>query len=164
MANETAVLETSMGTIEVELDRAHAPITVENFISYVESGFYDGLIFHRVIRGFMVQGGGMSPDGKEKAAKKPIKLESQNGLKNAAGTVAMARTNDPDSATCQFFLNTVNNDFLNYSPGNPGYAVFGKVVSGMDVVKAMEKARTKSNGYHDDWPVEPVVIKKVFLK
>lgn len=167
MANdskEIAVLETSMGAIEIELDRADAPKTVENFVSYVNSGFYDGTVFHRVIPGFMVQGGGFTPDGTQKNANAPVPLESANGLKNNAGAVAMARTNDPNSATSQFFINVADNGFLDYAPGNPGYAVFGKVVSGMDVVEKIEKVQTSSRSSYDDWPVQDIVIERAYMK
>jgi cyclophilin family peptidyl-prolyl cis-trans isomerase len=161
---EIAVIETNMGTIEVELDRAHAPVTVENFISYANAGHYNGTIFHRVIRGFMIQGGGFTPNGAQKTTKAPIKLESNNGLKNTAGTIAMARTNVPDSATSQFFINTIDNDFLNYAPGNPGYAVFGKVISGMDVVAKIEGVRTTTKMGMGDWPSQDVIITGVHIK
>jgi len=161
---EIAVFETSKGNIEVELYRDKAPATVENFVRYVRAGHYDGTVFHRVIPNFMVQGGGFSASGKEKPTNAPIKLESKNGLSNKNGTLAMARTNVADSATSQFFINVKDNDFLNYAPGNPGYAVFGKVVSGMDVVMGITKVRTASRGPHDDWPVEDVVIKKAYMK
>jgi cyclophilin family peptidyl-prolyl cis-trans isomerase len=162
--NEIAVIETNMGTIEVELDRQHAPVTVENFIIYANAGHYNGTIFHRVIRGFMIQGGGFTPNGAQKTTKAPIKLESNNGLKNRAGTIAMARTNVPDSATSQFFINTVDNDFLDYAPGNPGYAVFGKVVSGMDVVAKIEGVRTTTKMGMGDWPGQDVIITGVHIK
>jgi len=164
MRNKVIVIETSMGNIEVELEMDKAPITTDNFMNYVESGFYEGTIFHRVIPNFMVQGGGFSPNGSQKSTLKPIKLESQNGLKNLRGTIAMARTNVPDSATSQFFINTKDNSFLDYAPGNPGYAVFGKVVKGMDVVDAIEKIKTTTKGYYEDWPVEDIIIKKVYVK
>lgn len=150
--SEIVVLETNKGKIEIELNRKAAPITVENFVTYVKEGHYDGTIFHRVIPGFMIQGGGFNVQAAERPTNDPIKLESNNGLKNEEGSIAMARTNDPNSATAQFFINTVNNSFLNYGPGNPGYAVFGKVVSGMEVVKTIEKVKTGSKGPHDDWP------------
>ena len=121
---EVVVLETSKGNIEITLDRGRAPVTVDNFLRYVKEGNYDGTVFHRVIDGFMIQGGGFTPDGKQKQVHEPIKLESGNGLKNLAGTVAMARTMSPDSATSQFFINLIDNGFLDYAPGNPGYAVF----------------------------------------
>lgn len=158
------VLETSKGTIEVELDRANAPVTVENVVSYADKGFYDETVFHRVIPNFMIQGGGFTVEGEEKETKAPIKSEASNGLKNLRGTIAMARTNDPNSATSQFFINTVDNGFLDYGPGNPGYTVFGKVVSGMEVVDAIADVRTDGRGFHQDWPVEDVVIKKAYIK
>jgi cyclophilin family peptidyl-prolyl cis-trans isomerase len=152
-------LVTSMGSIVVELDEAKAPVTVKNFLTYVREGFYDGTIFHRVIPGFMIQGGGMLEDLKPKPAHAPIKIESNNGLKNNRGTIAMARTNDPNSATSQFFINLVNNDFLNYkSPSQPGYAVFGKVISGMSAVDAIAKVPTHTVGMSENVPVQAVVI------
>ena len=162
---EIAVIETNKGTIEIELDRENAPVTVENFVSYVNSGFYDGTVFHRVMPTFMIQGGGFTAEGAQKETNAPIKLESNNGLKNLQGTVAMARTNDPDSATSQFFINVVDNPALNYAPGNDGYAVFGKVVSGMDVVDGIKSVKTTTKyGYYADWPVEEVIIEKVYMK
>lgn len=158
------VLETTKGNIEIELDTNHAPITSANFLAYVNSGFYDGLIFHRVIKGFMIQGGGFTIAGVQKDTNSPIVLESNNGLYNTEGTIAMARTNAPNSATSQFFINTVDNDFLNYSSGNPGYAVFGKVISGMEVVKAIEVVETGIKGGHDDWPKEDIIITKAYVK
>jgi peptidyl-prolyl cis-trans isomerase A (cyclophilin A) len=162
--NEIAVIETSKGTIEIELDRENAPITVENFVTYANEGFYDGTVFHRVIPGFMVQGGGFALEGPEKETRPPISLESNNGLKNLRGTIAMARTMDPDSATSQFFINTADNSFLDYAPGNDGYAVFGKVISGMDVVGFIESVETADRGMHGDWPVEDVVITRIYIK
>ena len=159
--NPQILIETSEGNITLELYADKAPITVANFLSYVEDGTYENTVFHRVIKGFMIQGGGFTTAGQEKPTKSPIKLESNNGLKNDAGTIAMARTNVPDSATDQFFINTVNNDFLNYAPNNPGYAVFGKVISGMDVVKKIEASQTTTKNKMEDWPVKDVVIKKV---
>jgi len=159
--NPQILIETSEGNITLELYADKAPITVANFLSYVEDGTYENTVFHRVIKGFMIQGGGFTTAGQEKPTKSPIKLESNNGLKNDAGTIAMARTNVPDSATDQFFINTVNNDFLNYAPSNHGYAVFGKVVSGMDVVKKIEASQTTTKNKMEDWPVKDVVIKKV---
>ena len=152
------VFETSLGSFTLELDAAKAPATVENFLAYVDDGFFDGLIFHRVIPGFMIQGGGMAPDMSQKANKAPIKLEAGNGLKNLRGTVAMARTNNPHSATSQFFVNLVDNDFLNAGPGNDGYTVFGKVVEGLDTVDRIAKERTGRRKGHDDVPVNDVVI------
>ncbi len=151
-------IETSKGDIVVELDEKAAPITTTNFLSYIEAGFFDGTIFHRVISGFMIQGGGMTADMGQKQTKPPIVNEANNGLKNDRGTIAMARTNDPDSATAQFFINHKDNDFLNYSgPRNPGYAVFGKTVDGMDVVDAIAEVKTKPG----DIPVETVLIKSI---
>lgn len=163
-ASEIAVLETSMGVIEIELDREKAPVTVRNFVRYVENGFFEGTVFHRVIPGFMVQGGGFLPDGTQKETRDPIKLEAGNGLKNDKGTIAMARTSDPDSATSQFFINLVDNDFLNSAPGNLGYAVFGKVISGMDVVDEIAAVTTENRGPYGDWPVEDVVIERAYMK
>jgi len=162
--NPMVVMSTSMGDIKIELDEKKAPITVKNFLAYVEDKFYDGLIFHRVIKNFMIQGGGMDPEMKEKPTKGPIKNEAGNGLKNLTGTLAMARTNVVDSATAQFFINTKDNDFLNHKDETQrgfGYAVFGKVVEGMDVVRKIEGARTGNRGMHQDVPVEPVVINSV---
>jgi peptidyl-prolyl cis-trans isomerase B (cyclophilin B) len=162
--SEVVVIETSMGNFEIELNREKAPITVENFITYVNEGFYDGVIFHRVIKNFMVQGGGFTPDGNQKDTHAEIKLESQNGLKNNKGTVAMARTNVPDSASSQFFINVVNNDFLNYAPGNDGYAVFGEVITGMDTVEKIKAVKTTTKTGMADWPVDDVVITKAYMK
>ncbi|MGV8085681.1 MAG: peptidylprolyl isomerase [Candidatus Bilamarchaeum sp.] len=158
------VLETNKGIIEVELNPHKAPITVENFLKYVEMKHYDGTIFHRVIKGFMVQCGGFNTDKKEKRTGPPIKLESKNGLKNDKFTLAMARTEDPNSATAQFFINTKDNKFLNHSPGNDGYAVFGKIISGQEVVEEIENAKTGVFGFHEDWPKEDLVIIKAHLK
>lgn len=161
--NPVVVLETSSGSITLELDAGKAPITVENFLKYVDAGFYDNLIFHRVKPGFMIQGGGMDDQMAEKREKHgPIKNESGNGLTNTRGTIAMARTNDPDSATCQFFINLVDNGFLD-TPGR-GYAVFGKVVGGMDVVDAIARAATTSRAGHQDVPVKPIYIKSAKRK
>ena len=163
-ANPKILIETTKGNITVELDAQAAPKTVENILAYVNSGFYDGTVFHRVIPGFMIQGGGMTADMREKADKRPpVTNEADNGLKNDRGTIAMARTMDPHSASSQFFINTKDNDFLNFRSETPqgwGYAVFGKVTAGMDVVDAIEKVRTGSKGRHDDVPVEAVTIVK----
>ncbi len=160
-----AVIETTKGNIELELYPKEAPITVQNFEEYVNSGFYEGLIFHRVISGFMIQGGGFTPNGVQKETKDPIKLESNNGLSNVLGTISMARTNDPNSATSQFFINTADNLFLDYqSPENPGYAVFGRVIDGMDVVDEIENSTTTSKGYYLDWPIEDIVINRIYFK
>ncbi len=153
-------LETSMGDIVIELNEKAAPVTVKNFIRYVEEGFYNGTIFHRVILNFMIQGGGFSSDMQQKKPHNPIVNEAKNGLKNDRGTIAMARTNDPNSATAQFFINHKNNDFLNYTgPQNAGYAVFGRVIEGMDVVNKIAAVKTSYKGQYSDVPVEPVVIK-----
>lgn len=162
--NPIVILETTKGNIEIELDTNHAPITTANFLAYVNSGHYDGLVFHRVIKDFMIQGGGFTISGVQKDTNSPIVLESNNGLYNTEGTIAMARTNAPNSATSQFFINTVDNDFLNYTPGNPGYAVFGKVISGMEVVKAIEGVQTGTKGGHGDWPIEDIIITKAYVK
>jgi len=157
-------LETTMGEIVIELDGQAAPVTAANFLQYVKAGFFDGkdgkeqTIFHRVIPDFMIQGGGFTSQMQQKSSGKPIVNEAANGLKNDRGTIAMARTNNPNSATCQFFINLKNNDFLNYAPGNPGYAVFGKVIKGMEAVDAIAKVKTGNHGPHGDVPVEPVVI------
>ncbi|RJR44298.1 MAG: peptidyl-prolyl cis-trans isomerase [Desulfobacteraceae bacterium] len=161
------VMETSKGKIVLELYPEKAPRTVENFISYVKGGSYDATIFHRVIKGFMIQGGGFDPAMAGKPTKAPIQNEADNGLKNDRGTIAMARTNDPHSATAQFFINLVDNDFLNHKGKNPqgwGYAVFGKVTEGMDVVDSIANVKTGSKGPFADVPVEPVVIQKVTTK
>ena len=153
-------LETSMGNIVVELDEKMAPVTVKNFLTYVQEGFYDGTIFHRVIRGFMIQGGGFTEDLREKQTHPPIVNEAKNGLRNLRGTIAMARTNAPDSATSQFFINHVDNSPLNYAAGGkPGYTVFGKVVEGMEVVDKIASVRTKQAPMSEALPVEPVVIR-----
>lgn len=155
---------TNMGVFDVELNEAAAPKTCENFLSYVRSGFYNGTIFHRVISGFMIQGGGFEPGLKQKQTKAPIENEANNGLKNDKYTIAMARTNEPHSATSQFFINVADNDFLNHtSPTSRGwgYAVFGKVVSGTDVIDAIARVRTASRSWYGDVPVEDVVMGKV---
>ncbi len=155
------VLTTNHGKITIDLDAAKAPKTVENFLNYVKSGHYDGTIFHRVINGFMIQGGGFEPGMKQKETVAPIENEATNGLTNDAYTIAMARTNDPHSASAQFFINVKDNDFLNYSgPDNWGYCVFGKVTEGTEVVDAIRKVRTGSKGFHGDVPVEDVIIEK----
>ncbi len=153
-------LETSMGDIVIELNEEASPITVKNFLRYVEDGFYDGTIFHRVIPDFMIQGGGFTAEMVQKKPHPPIVNEASNGLKNDRGTIAMARTANPDSATSQFFINHKNNDFLNYAgQSKPGYTVFGKVVEGLDVVDAIAAVKTTRKGRYSDVPVEPVVIK-----
>jgi len=159
-------LATSAGDIVLELDHDKAPKTVDNFVQYVKDGHYDGTIFHRVIATFMIQGGGMKPDMSEKPTRPPIPLESRNGLQNLRGTVAMARTNVPDSATSQFFINVVDNAFLdqvNSRDGN-GYAVFGKVVEGMDVVDKIKAAPVANTGGNQNVPVTPVIIRKATLE
>ena len=159
-----ATMETSMGTITLELDDAKAPETVANFVQYAKDGHYDGTIFHRVIDGFMIQGGGFTKDMNQKETREPIRNEAMNGLKNLRGTIAMARTMVVDSATSQFFINLVDNVFLNFQNPTPqgfGYAVFGKVVDGMDVVDQIAKVKTGFSGPHQNVPEEAIVIKKV---
>ena len=152
-------LETSMGNIVIELNEQEAPVTVKNFLEYVEAGFYDGAIFHRIIPGFMIQGGGFTKEMTKKDTRDPIINEAKNGLSNERGSIAMARTSDPDSATAQFFINHSGNDFLNYVDENSaGYAVFGKVTEGMDVVDAIASVETSTQNGMDDVPVEPVII------
>lgn len=159
--NPVVVISTSLGDITLELDAAKAPLSVQNFLTYAKDGHYSGTIFHRVIKGFMIQGGGMTADMKEKATRAPIKNEAANGLTNDRGTVAMARTGVVDSATSQFFINTgTKNEFLNHKVRDYGYAVFAKVVSGMDVVDKIESVKTAPG----DVPVEAVVIKSMRLK
>lgn len=151
------------GVIALELDDAKAPKSVANFLAYVKSGHYDGTIFHRVINGFMIQGGGFTPDMQQKPTNAPIENEAANGLKNDIYTIAMARTNEPHSASAQFFINVKNNDFLNHTAPTPrgwGYAVFGRVTSGQDVVDAIKGVPTGRRGYYDDVPLEAVVIEK----
>ena len=162
--SEIVVLETTKGNIEITLNKAKAPETVDNYVKYVKEGFLDGTIFHRVIPGFMIQGGGFTPDGTQKKTHQPIRLESKNGLKNTKGTIAMARTNDPDSATSQFFINLIDNSFLNASPGNQGYAVFGQVTAGMEAVDTIAAAKTTTRGPHGDWPKEDIIIKRAYMK
>jgi cyclophilin family peptidyl-prolyl cis-trans isomerase len=162
--NPTVIIKTSLGDITVELDAQNAPITTANFISYVEDGFYENLVFHRVIEEFMIQGGGFDTSQIQKETKTPIILESYNGLSNTRGTIAMARTNNPESATSQFFINVVDNSFLDsQSPQNPGYAVFGKVTQGMDIVDTIRMVETTTKGPHQDWPVEDIVIYSIEL-
>lgn len=155
-------IETSKGAIVVELDPKAAPRTTANFLTYVDKGFYDNTIFHRVIRGFMIQGGGFTADMRQKPGQASIQNEADNGLKNKIGTIAMARTSDPHSATAQFFINTADNAFLNHKSKTPqewGYCVFGKVIEGLEVVRAIEALPTTNQGVHQNVPVEPVVIK-----
>ena len=159
-------LDTNMGAIVIELNEEKAPKTVENFLNYVKSGHYDGTIFHRIIDGFMIQGGGMDAEMNEKATNAPVENEADNGLKNDKGTIAMARTQDPHSATSQFFINVKDNDFLNHSGKNMqgwGYTVFGKVTSGMDVIEKMKGVPTGRFGMHADVPTEPVIIKSATI-
>lgn len=159
----SVLLKTNHGDITLELDAAKAPKSVANFLAYVKTGHYDGTIFHRVIDNFMIQGGGMTAGMKQKSTLDQIENEANNGLKNERGTIAMARTSDPHSATAQFFINVNDNDFLNHTAPTPqgwGYAVFGKVSNGMDVVDKIKKVKTGNAGYHQDVPTEDVVIEK----
>ena len=164
-ANPVVVMTTSKGEIQIELNQEKAPKTVANFLSYVDDGFYDGTIFHRVISNFMIQGGGFTPEMHQKDTREEIENEADNGLGNEKGTVAMARTSDPHSATAQFFINAADsNDFLNHRGKTPqgwGYCVFGKVVEGLDVVDAIRQVDTGSRGMHQDVPTEPIVIESV---
>lgn len=158
------LMTTTLGPMTLELDADNAPTTVENFLSYVSNSFYDGTIFHRVINNFMVQGGGFTADMEQKATQAPIENEANNGLKNARGTIAMARTQDPHSATAQFFINVQDNDFLNHTGENMqgwGYAVFGKVTDGEDVLDKIRCAQTGNQAGHQDVPVEPIIIESV---
>ena len=162
--NSIVEMKTNQGIIEIELYNDKAPISAKNFEDYIKADFYRGTIFHRVIPGFMIQGGGMDAQMAEKQTRAPIKNESYNGLKNTRGTLAMARTNDPNSASSQFFINTVDNDFLNKSAMNAGYAVFGKVIKGMDVVDKIEKVPTVNRGVHQNVPQSLVLIQSVKIK
>jgi peptidylprolyl isomerase/peptidyl-prolyl cis-trans isomerase A (cyclophilin A)/peptidyl-prolyl cis-trans isomerase B (cyclophilin B) len=169
LAHAAPVVEmtTNKGVIEITLDSAKAPKTVANFVSYAKAGFYNGTVFHRIIDGFMIQGGGFDGKLEQKKTNAPIPNEAANGLKNTIGTIAMARTADPNSATAQFFINVANNEFLDYknpSPQGIGYAVFGKVSKGMDVVNRIAKTHTGSMKGMDDVPFEPIVIQKVVVK
>ena len=160
------LLKTNKGDITLTLDAAKAPKTVANFLAYVKSGHYDGTIFHRVIDNFMIQGGGMAPGMKQKSTQAEIENEADNGLKNVNGSVAMARTNEPHSASSQFFINVNDNDFLNHTAPTAqgwGYAVFGAVSDGMDVVNAIRKVKTGSSGFHQDVPTEDVLIEKASI-
>jgi cyclophilin family peptidyl-prolyl cis-trans isomerase len=162
--NPVVLMKTSMGDVKIELDKGKAPVTVENFLVYVNDKFYDGTIFHRVIPAFMIQGGGFDKDMTQKKAKAPIKNEAGNGLKNLNGTLAMARTGDPNSATAQFFINTKDNPFLDHKNDTPqgmGYAVFGKVVDGADVVKKIEQVQTTTRSPYENVPVTPVIIESI---
>jgi peptidyl-prolyl cis-trans isomerase B (cyclophilin B) len=159
-------IETSAGTIRIELDTEKAPLSAQNFVDYVKAGHYDNTVFHRVIRGFMVQGGGFEPGMKQKSTQAPIQNEANNGLKNNKYTLAMARTSAPHSATAQFFINVANNEFLNHTAPSAqgwGYAVFGRVVDGTDVVDRIEGVKTGRKGFHDDVPLEDVVILRATL-
>jgi cyclophilin family peptidyl-prolyl cis-trans isomerase len=165
-ANPQVELKTNLGEIVIELNPELAPKTVDNFLRYVRDGYYNGTIFHRVIEGFMIQGGGMNETLAEKQTRSPIENEANNGLKNETGTVAMARTNDPHSARAQFFINVADNDFLNHrapDARNWGYAVFGKVIKGMDVVRKIEKRPTHSQGMHENIPVSVVVVESAHI-
>ena len=160
---KTVEMTTSEGTIRIELDDAKAPASTENFLAYVRAGHYDGTVFHRVIKGFMVQGGGFEPGMKQKPTREPITNEANNGVKNTKYTLAMARTSAPHSASAQFFINTVDNDFLNFRSETPqgwGYAVFGKVVEGLDVVKKIEAVPTRRAGPYENVPASDVIIEK----
>ncbi|ABO34771.1 Peptidylprolyl isomerase [Methanococcus maripaludis C5] len=160
-----ATIQTNYGNMNFELDLDKAPITVENFKTYVESGFYEGTIFHRVISDFMIQGGGFTVNGTKKETLDPIKNEADNGLSNKRGTIAMARTSVVDSATSQFFINTVDNSFLDYQNNqNYGYAVFGEMTEGFDVLEKIENVATANNGQYQNWPVEDVIIEKVIIE
>ncbi len=157
-------MQTNYGNITLQLNPEKAPKTVENFMNYVNSGFYNGTIFHRVINGFMIQGGGMEPGMREKMTNPPIENEADNGLSNSVGSIAMARTNDPHSASSQFFINVSNNTFLNHSGKNPqgwGYCVFGEVIDGMDVVNKIKEVPTSSKSFHQDVPLDDVIIESV---
>lgn len=167
MAVTIVTMDTNQGQIELALDEVKAPKTVANFVQYAKSGHYNGTIFHRVIYGFMVQGGGFTPDMKQKPTRTPIGNEANNGLKNTIGTIAMARTSDPNSATAQFFINVAKNDFLDYKNPTPqgwGYAVFGKVTRGMDIVQRIAKTPTTTKNGMADVPVTAIVINKVTIK
>lgn len=163
-ANPVVVLETTMGTIKIELLPAKAPETVKNFLNYVNAGFYNGTIFHRVIPNFMIQAGGILPNLMQKTPNPPIKNESKNGLKNLRGTVAMGRREDPHSATSHFFINVTDNPHLDATAGGWGYAVFGRVVSGMDVVDKIQKVKTTTKGQMQNVPVEPVIITRAYVE
>lgn len=157
-------ITTSMGVMVAQLDDVRAPKTVANFLSYVASGFYEGTIFHRVIKGFMIQGGGFTSDMKQKPTNQPINNEAANGLKNEKYTIAMARTNAPHSATSQFFINSTDNDFLNFKAASGpgwGYCVFGRVIEGTNIVDEIGRVRTTRNGFHDDVPVDTIKIEKI---
>jgi peptidyl-prolyl cis-trans isomerase B (cyclophilin B) len=161
---KTAIIETNLGNIEIELDHVNTPITCNNFITYAEQGHYDDTIFHRVIDGFMIQGGGLTADLSQKETNEPIENEADKGLTNKTGTIAMARTSDPHSATSQFFINVQDNDFLNYKSKTTsgwGYCVFGNVINGMDVVNKIKAVKTTTQSYYQDVPAETIVIKTI---
>ncbi len=158
------VLETTFGDIEIELTGEKSSVTVENFLRYVNDGFYDGTVFHRVMPGFVIQGGGFTENGEQKETRDPIILESDNGLSNLKYTVAMARQADPNTATSQFYINLKDNIMLDYSINNPGYAVFGKVVNGVDVVDKIASVDTSTRDFFENWPIEDVVILSAYLK
>lgn len=164
LPNPQVVIKTSQGDITLRLFRDKSPVTVENFLQYVDEGFYNGTIFHRVIPNFMIQGGGMLPDMSEKETREPIVNESKNRLHNVRGTVAMARTNDPDSATAQFFINQRTNLRLDWAPGREGYTVFGEVTDGMNVVDFISTTPVQKVGPHTDVPAQPIVIKEIVRK
>ncbi|HXH76262.1 MAG TPA: peptidylprolyl isomerase [Bacteriovoracaceae bacterium] len=166
-ANPLVTMETSLGSVEIELNEAKAPVSVKNFLSYVDKKFYDNTIFHRVINNFMIQGGGFTKDMKEKKTGKSITNEAANGLQNSVGTIAMARTSDPNSATSQFFINVSNNSSLNYTGPGPsaiGYAVFGKVINGMHIVERIKAVKTGTISGYSDVPMDPVIIKSIRRK
>lgn len=162
-ADVNVLMETSAGEIRLVLDQQKAPETVANFVEYARAGHYDGLVFHRVIPNFMIQGGGMDSQMKPRKTRAPVRNESDNGLSNRRGTISMARTRDPHSATSQFFINTVNNPNLDGRPGKPGYTVFGEVSEGMEVVDSISAVKTGTHGHFRDVPVQPVLIKKVSI-
>ncbi|MFI4956147.1 MAG: peptidylprolyl isomerase [Gammaproteobacteria bacterium] len=165
--DKTVILKTNKGDIKIKLNAEKAPVSVKNFLTYVDEGFYNGTIFHRVIPKFMIQGGGFGLDFKQKKTHDPIKNEADNGLKNTRGTIAMARTSDPNSATAQFFINLVDNSFLDFKSATPsgyGYAVFGEVIDGMDVVDAIAASRTATKDGYADVPVEPIEISSVIVE
>lgn len=161
---EIAVLETSMGVIEIDLFWDESPVTASNFARYVEEGFYNDTVIHQVVQGFIIQGGGFTANGTRKPTHDPIPLESQNGLRNERGTIAMARTSETQGATSQFFINLGDNDFLNYREGFDGYAVFGRVVSGMEVADAISGVETEVRGPYEYWPSQDIVIEGAYLK
>lgn len=162
--NPVVVMSTNMGNIEIELFESEAPLTVANFMSYIKDGFYNDTVFHRVINNFMIQGGGFTTDGKRKETKAPITNEAKNGLSNKLGTLAMARTNNPHSATSQFFINVKDNDFLDNNERSAGYCVFGKVIAGMEIVEKIKTTPTAVKNGMKDWPIKDVIIKSFTVK